>query len=91
MMRGGERPLSHTMDPAFKYYFVMPITLLWALISMLGVRKEWKCFIDPPACLEIVYSQSLLRILFGKDVIKNMAITTGWISLGIAFYVMYGL
>ena len=79
------------MDPALKYYLVMPVSLLWALISIQGVRKEWKCFMDPPACLEIVYSQSLLKAVFGKDVIKNVATTTGWISLGIAFYVMYCL
>ena len=79
------------MDPALKYYFVMPISLLWALISIHGVRKEWKCFMDPPVCLDVLSSHALLKALFGKEVIKNVAITTGWISLGIAFYVMYCL
>ncbi len=79
------------MDPLLKYYVVMPVTLVWALVSIHGGRKGWKCFVEPPTCLESVYSHALLKALFGTDVIKNLAVTTGWISLGIAFYVMYCL
>jgi hypothetical protein len=80
-----------TMDPLLKYCFVMPISLGWALVSIHAGRKGWKCLVDPPACLEAVHSHALLKAVFGTDVIKNLAVTTGWISLGIAFYVMYCL
>jgi hypothetical protein len=79
------------MDPLLKYYCVMPISLMWALVSIHGGRKGWKCFIEPPACLERVHSHALLQALFGADVIRNAALISGWISLGIAFYVMYCL
>lgn len=79
------------MDPNLKYYVVMPLSLLWALVSIHGGRKGWKCLVNPPACLEPVHSHTALKAVFGTDVIKNLAVTTGWISLGIAFYVMYCL
>ncbi len=46
---------------------------------------------EPPACLEPVHSHAVLQAVFGTDVIKNLAVTTGWLSLAIAFYVMYCL
>lgn len=79
------------MDPQLKYYIVMPLSLLWAMLSIHGARKDWKCLVDPPACLEPVHRQALLQAMFGPQVIKNLAVTTGWLSLGIAFYVMYCL
>jgi hypothetical protein len=78
-----------TMDPILKYYVVMPISLLWALVSIHGGRRGWKCLIHPPLYLKPVYSYVRLQALFGTHVIKNMAVMSGWISLGIAFYVMH--
>lgn len=79
------------MDPAVKYYFVMPLSLIWALVSIHAGRQNWKCLVTPPPCLESVRSHVFLKALFGRDVIKNVAVATGWIALGIAFYVMYCL
>lgn len=79
------------MDPQLKYCVVMPLSLLWAMFSIHGARKDWKCLVDPPAWLTPVHSHSLLKTIFGPDVIKNLAVTTGWLSLGLAFYVMYCL
>jgi hypothetical protein len=79
------------MDPLLKYYFVMPVSLIWALIAIHGGRQGWKCLIDPPAGLERVHSHAALKAVFGQEVIRNVAVTTGWVALGIAFYVMYYL
>ncbi len=79
------------MDPLLKYYLVIPVSLTWALVWIHGGRKNWKCLAEPPVCLEAVNSHALLKALFGPAVIKNLAVATGWIALGIAFYVMYCL
>lgn len=79
------------MDPQVKYFFVMPVSLTWALVSIHGARKGWKCLVDPPLCLESLSSHPFLKAVFGTHVMKNVTVATGWISLAIAFYVMYCL
>ena len=77
------------MDPQLKYYVVLPLSILWAFVSIHGGKQGWRCLTDPPASLRILSSHPWLTFIFGARVVKNVTVATGWIALAIAFYVAY--
>lgn len=65
---------------------LVPLTLLWGMLSAYGGKREWAWLIDPPEALMFVYSQAFVKVCFGKLVTKSYAIVTGWILIAIAVW-----
>ena len=74
------------MDPYLKYGLLVPLTLLWGVLSAYGGKREWTWLIDPPEALMFVYSQVFVKVCFGKQVTKSYTIVTGWIVIAIAVW-----
>jgi len=77
------------MDPYLKYWVVVPLTSLWAFLSIYGGKKGWKWLVDPPEYLAFVYSQAFVKMLFGTDVTRRYTIVTGWICLAIVVWLLF--
>jgi len=76
------------LDPAIKYLFVLPVTLLFAVLFIVGGKKRWKWLVDPPEEWALFYSQSLLKILVGKDLLRGVTIFEGWFLVVLSLYIL---
>ncbi len=66
------------MDPATKYGILLPVTIFASAILIVGGTRGWKWLIDPPEDLFSVYSQSLLKKLFGVSFVRRFTIAVGY-------------
>lgn len=71
------------MDPYIKYGFLVPLTLGWGVISIIGGKREWEWLMDPPDWLAFVIPQGSVRLFWGRGAVKIYSIVTGWMLLGI--------
>lgn len=72
------------MDARMKFQMVIPALIAGSLICIYGSYRRWKWLVDPPEHLALVYSQSLLKVLFGRVFVRNFTMIVGWLVLAYA-------
>ena len=69
------------MDPALKYGLLLPFTILVAVICIVGGTRGWKWLVDPPEDLALIYSQSLIKSIYGGAFLRRFTIFAGYFFL----------
>ena len=66
------------LEPNIKYVVVLPLTSLFAVLYIVGGKRRWKWLVDPPEEWGLFYSQSFLKTLLGKELLREVTIWLGW-------------
>ncbi len=57
-------------------------------ILVLGAHRRWRWLVDPPKDLWFVYTQSLLKALFGSEVVLVFSYFLGFAFVAAGFYII---
>lgn len=77
------------MDVRLKLQIVIPSLVVGSLLCIYGSHRRWKWLVDPPEHLALVYSQSLLKVLFGRVFVCKFTLIVGWLGLAYAIALLF--
>lgn len=77
------------MDARIKFQIVIPALIVGSLVCIYGSYRRWKWLVDPPEHLAFVYSQSLLKVLFGSVFVRNFTMIVGWLVLAYVIALLF--